>query len=181
MDQDFATRVNNLERAPRCGAKTRADTPCQRPAMRGKKRCHLHGGLSPGAPRGSRTGNFKNGEWTDRSSFLAGGARSRCRYRSRWSVDRGASWLDLRPAELELVSRWYAPHLERRHEDAKAREADLLQLAQIASTYPNRQRFLTEFTLDPPTKLERHWSMKITWSCRRSIQQKAKSGNLYSS
>jgi DNA helicase II / ATP-dependent DNA helicase PcrA len=54
------------------------------------------------------------------------------------------------PAELELVSRWYAPHLERLYEDAKAREADLLQLAQIGSTYPNRQRFLTELTLDPP-------------------------------
>jgi DNA helicase II / ATP-dependent DNA helicase PcrA len=54
------------------------------------------------------------------------------------------------PAELDLVCHWYAPHLERRHEDARAREADLLQLAQIASTYPNRQRFLTELTLDPP-------------------------------
>src|SRR5262249_56144258 len=53
--------------------------------------------------------------------------------------------------ELDLVCRWYAPHLERRHEDAKAREADLLQLAQIASTYPTRQRFLTELTLDPPS------------------------------
>src|SRR5215469_7089595 len=55
------------------------------------------------------------------------------------------------PAELELVCRWYAPHLERLHENAKAREADLAQLAQIASTYPNRQRFLTELTLDPPS------------------------------
>jgi DNA helicase II / ATP-dependent DNA helicase PcrA len=55
------------------------------------------------------------------------------------------------PAELDLVCRWYAPHLERLHEDARMREADLLQLAQIASTYPNRQRFLTELTLDPPT------------------------------
>jgi DNA helicase-2/ATP-dependent DNA helicase PcrA len=54
------------------------------------------------------------------------------------------------PAELELVCRWYAPHLERLYEDAKAREADLLQLTQIGSTYPNRQRFLTELTLDPP-------------------------------
>jgi len=54
------------------------------------------------------------------------------------------------PAELELVLRWYIPHLERLHEDAKVREADLLQLAQIASTYPSRQRFLTELTLDPP-------------------------------
>jgi DNA helicase-2/ATP-dependent DNA helicase PcrA len=55
------------------------------------------------------------------------------------------------PAEFDLVCRWYAPHLERRYEDAKIRQADLLQLAQIASTYPNRQRFLTELTLDPPS------------------------------
>ena len=55
------------------------------------------------------------------------------------------------PAEFELVCRWYAPHLERLYEDAKTREADLVQLAQIASTYPNRERFLTELTLDPPT------------------------------
>jgi DNA helicase-2/ATP-dependent DNA helicase PcrA len=46
---------------------------------------------------------------------------------------------------------WYSPHLERRYEDARIREADLLQLAQIASTYPNRQRFLTDLTLDPPS------------------------------
>ena len=55
------------------------------------------------------------------------------------------------PAEFDLVCRWYAPHLERLFEDAKTREADLVQLAQIASTYPNRERFLTELTLDPPT------------------------------
>jgi DNA helicase II / ATP-dependent DNA helicase PcrA len=59
---------------------------------------------------------------------------------------RAAGW----PAELDLACRWYAPHLERRYEDAKIREADLVQLAQIASTYPNRQRFLTDLTLDPP-------------------------------
>jgi DNA helicase II / ATP-dependent DNA helicase PcrA len=55
------------------------------------------------------------------------------------------------PAELDLACRWYAPHLERRYEDTKVREADLLQLAQIASTYASRQRFLTELTLDPPS------------------------------
>ena len=54
------------------------------------------------------------------------------------------------PAELECVSRWYAPHLERIHEDAAVRRADLQQLAQIASTYASRERFLTELTLDPP-------------------------------
>ena len=54
------------------------------------------------------------------------------------------------PSELDLVHRWYLPHLERIHEDPALREADLLQLAQIASTYPSRERFLTELTLDPP-------------------------------
>jgi len=64
MDQDVAIRLKNLRRAPRCGALTRAGTPCQRPAMRGRKRCRLHGGLSPGAPRGHKNGNFRNGNWT---------------------------------------------------------------------------------------------------------------------
>jgi DNA helicase-2/ATP-dependent DNA helicase PcrA len=54
------------------------------------------------------------------------------------------------PSELELVQRWYIPHLERIYEDSALREADLVQLAQIASTYPSRERFLTELTLDPP-------------------------------
>jgi DNA helicase-2/ATP-dependent DNA helicase PcrA len=54
------------------------------------------------------------------------------------------------PAELERLRLWYEPHLERLHEDAATRRADLLQLAQIASGYPSRERFLTELTLDPP-------------------------------
>ena len=32
----------------RCGAKTRSGTPCQKPALRGKARCQLHGGKSTG-------------------------------------------------------------------------------------------------------------------------------------
>jgi glucans biosynthesis protein len=58
------TRLENLTRAPRCGARTRAGTPCRRPALRGRKRCRLHGGLSPGAPRGPKNGNYKTGDWT---------------------------------------------------------------------------------------------------------------------
>ena len=54
------------------------------------------------------------------------------------------------PAELDLVCRWYVPHLERMYDDAVARQADLVALAQIASTYSTRERFLTELTLDPP-------------------------------
>ncbi len=54
------------------------------------------------------------------------------------------------PAELEVVTRWYEPHLQRLYEDVAARQADLVQLQHIASTFPSRERFLTEMALDPP-------------------------------
>jgi DNA helicase II / ATP-dependent DNA helicase PcrA len=54
------------------------------------------------------------------------------------------------PVDLERARLWYEPHLERIHEDADTRRADLLQLEQIAAGYPSRERFLTELTLDPP-------------------------------
>ena len=39
--------------APRCGAKTRSGTPCRAPTVNGRRRCRMHGGLSPGAPKGN--------------------------------------------------------------------------------------------------------------------------------
>jgi DNA helicase-2/ATP-dependent DNA helicase PcrA len=54
------------------------------------------------------------------------------------------------PADIEQARLWYEPHLDRIHEDAETRRADLVQLEQIASGYPSRERFLTELTLDPP-------------------------------
>jgi hypothetical protein len=41
--------------SPRCSAKTRSGGSCQAPALRGKRRCRMHGG-SPGsgAPRGNQ-------------------------------------------------------------------------------------------------------------------------------
>jgi len=54
------------------------------------------------------------------------------------------------PAEIGCARTWYLPQLERMHEDAAVRHADLLQLEQIAAGYPSRTRFLTELTLDPP-------------------------------
>jgi DNA helicase II / ATP-dependent DNA helicase PcrA len=54
------------------------------------------------------------------------------------------------PAEIMCARLWYGPHLERIHEDASSRQADLLQLEQIAAGYPSRSRFLTDLTLDPP-------------------------------
>lgn len=60
------------------------------------------------------------------------------------------------PAEIERARRWYEPHLERIHEDASTRQADLVQLEQIAGGYPSRERFLTELTLDPPDATSDH-------------------------
>jgi DNA helicase-2/ATP-dependent DNA helicase PcrA len=59
---------------------------------------------------------------------------------------KAAGW----PGDIERARLWYNPHLERIHEDAEMRRADLIQLEQIASGYPSRERFLTELTLDPP-------------------------------
>jgi len=84
----------------------------------------------------------------------------------RWALDtvavppRGAAgWSGLRdllarranwPVEIEMARAWYEPQLERAHEDAAVRKADLIQLQQIAAGYASRERFLTELTLDPP-------------------------------
>jgi len=54
------------------------------------------------------------------------------------------------PADLERAIEWYQPHLERLHDDAEVRLADLEQIARIAQGYSSRERFLTELTLDPP-------------------------------
>ena len=57
-------QLKNMRGAPRCGARTRRGSPCRCPAIKGRPRCRIHGGLSPGAPRGERNGNFKHGFWT---------------------------------------------------------------------------------------------------------------------
>ncbi|OGB01353.1 MAG: ATP-dependent DNA helicase [Burkholderiales bacterium RIFCSPHIGHO2_12_FULL_61_11] len=54
------------------------------------------------------------------------------------------------PADMDLAKRWYGPHLERLHDDAPARRADVDNLERIASGYASRERFLSELTLDPP-------------------------------
>ncbi len=54
------------------------------------------------------------------------------------------------PGTMSLARAWYEPILEQAHDDAAVRLLDVLQLEQIASGYPSRERFLTELTLDPP-------------------------------
>src|SRR5882762_3707413 len=50
-----------MHRSLRCGARTRSESPCQSPAMP-NGRCRMHGGLSPGAPRGNKNA-FKHGHY----------------------------------------------------------------------------------------------------------------------
>ena len=48
--------------SPRCGARSRSGSPCQSPAMP-NGRCRMHGGKSPGAPRGNKNA-YKHGRYT---------------------------------------------------------------------------------------------------------------------
>jgi hypothetical protein len=52
---DHAGHPGAMLASPRCGAKTRAGGSCRSPAVRGKKRCRMHGGApGSGAPRGNQ-------------------------------------------------------------------------------------------------------------------------------
>lgn len=73
------------------------------------------------------------GEWTKLAVLIA-------------SLSRKSEW----PVDLERAIAWYQPHLDRLHDDAEVRLADLEQMARIAEGYGSRERFLTELTLDPP-------------------------------
>lgn len=62
--------------SPRCGAKTRADGACRAPAVRGKRRCRMHGGAAgSGAPSGNRNarrnGWFTGGSLAEREQMKA--------------------------------------------------------------------------------------------------------------
>src|SRR5680860_301233 len=46
----------------RCGARTRSGSPCRSPALR-NGRCRMHGGLSPGPPKGNANAR-KHGFYT---------------------------------------------------------------------------------------------------------------------
>jgi hypothetical protein len=52
---------------PRCGAKTRRGTPCQRIGNSRNGRCVLHGGRA-GAPSGKRNGRWKHGNETQEAA-----------------------------------------------------------------------------------------------------------------
>ncbi len=52
--------------------------------------------------------------------------------------------------QVHMVREWYEPLLEQNYDSAHVRRGDLEQLDQISAEYPNRERFLSELTLDPP-------------------------------
>jgi hypothetical protein len=53
----------------RCGAKTRSARACRSPAIRGKKRCRMHGGApGSGAPRGNQNA-LKHGVFTKEAIY----------------------------------------------------------------------------------------------------------------
>jgi glucans biosynthesis protein len=64
MNRTVEIRLAFLRGARCCLARNRAGAPCQAPALRGRRRCRLHGGWSTGAPRGPGNGNYGTGDWT---------------------------------------------------------------------------------------------------------------------
>ena len=72
-----APDINPMMVSRRCGAKTRAGGSCRAPAMRGKRRCRMHGGApGSGAPRGNRNAR-RHGVFTGTRSPSASGS-GRC-------------------------------------------------------------------------------------------------------
>jgi hypothetical protein len=63
-----------MARSHRCGARTRNGHPCRSPAVRGKRRCRMHGGAAgSGAPMGNqnalRHGHYTTGAIAERRSL----------------------------------------------------------------------------------------------------------------
>jgi len=63
-DPSSAAWIPPVRRARECGARTRDGTPCRGPAVRGKRRCRMHGGAAgSGAQEGNRNAE-KHGWWS---------------------------------------------------------------------------------------------------------------------
>ena len=57
-------RLYPLHLSSRCGARTRSGRSCCAPAMP-NGRCRMHGGSSPGAPKGKANGMYRHGRYTN--------------------------------------------------------------------------------------------------------------------
>ena len=53
-----------MHRSPRCGARTRSGSPCQSPAVKGKKHCRMHGGAAGSGARPGNRNALKHGRYS---------------------------------------------------------------------------------------------------------------------
>ena len=83
MTRHHLRNTTAMRLSPRCGAKTRAGRLCASPAVRGKKRCRMHGGArGSGAPAGNRNA-VKEG------LFTRVAIQERCQANALWREARG--------------------------------------------------------------------------------------------
>ena len=73
---DHTRNTGPMQSSRRCGAKTRSGEACHSPAIRGKRRCRMHGGVvKSGAPKGNRNarkhGLFTRGAVRERKQIEA--------------------------------------------------------------------------------------------------------------
>lgn len=56
--------VGLMQRAVRCGARTRQGKPCRAPAVKGKKRCRMHGGAKGSGGQPGNLNALKHGYYS---------------------------------------------------------------------------------------------------------------------
>lgn len=94
----MGTNTNNA--VIRCGAKTRSGGPCRNPVVKDKKRCRMHGGTNPGAPKGNRNA-YKHGNRSAEAEAQLKLVRKTNRdLRILTKLGQG---IDLSPSELERL------------------------------------------------------------------------------
>lgn len=90
LEKDIAWRFGADWPAQRCGAKTRRGTACQKPPLRGKQRCRLHGGLSSGP------------KTLEGKARIAAAHRKHGRRSKRFVEQRKKIWAELRAIERRM-------------------------------------------------------------------------------
>jgi hypothetical protein len=64
MTASHTRNTGPMRASLRCGARTRSGKPCESPAVRGKRRCRMHGGAAgSGPPRGNQNA-LRHGMYT---------------------------------------------------------------------------------------------------------------------
>ena len=115
--------------APRCTAHSkRTGEPCRQPAMSGRRVCRLHGGKSPGAPRGKRHGRYLHRMRTKQTQaefawLRLACQRSRALKRYRDDLRLGREAIPPAPLPREAIPPW-APAARRLQHRRRRVEAE---------------------------------------------------------